>query len=414
MMTSAEVLAVAGRAFDWVGRQAVDAPGGATWCEVGAPTDDLYAGTAGVLLACAEARAAGLDVDRVAARARGRLLHLAYHPQDAQLPDDSCFSGWSGVALALIAWSRAAGDAQAGQAAGAVTAAIADRLCQADPAPDRYLDVISGDAGMLLVLLESPGLSARQAAELLADRLVAATERTQVGLQWPMHAGYPFLMPGFSHGTAGVAFALLRAGRYLGRPDLVRLAVTAAEALAALGTTPGGWALPLTCPDYPNRPPVNYGWCHGVAGTVQLFAQLELVDPRWHAVVDACLTALHGSGVPQRVYPGFWDNLARCCGTAGVGRVLLRRYDVTGQRELLEWAGRLAADVLDRRIEDAGTTTWSNTEYKRTPPDLPPEPGFMQGTAGIAAWLTGLSARMAAAAGDAPGSRPVPLGAEWF
>jgi hypothetical protein len=35
---------------------------------------------------------------------------------------------------------------------------------------------------------------------------------------------------------------------------------------------------------------------------------------------------------------------------------------------------------------------WSNTEHTATPPELPPEPGFMQGAAGIAGWLARLDA----------------------
>lgn len=35
---------------------------------------------------------------------------------------------------------------------------------------------------------------------------------------------------------------------------------------------------------------------------------------------------------------------------------------------------------------------WSNTEHTRTPAELPPEPGFMQGAAGIAGWLARLAA----------------------
>ena len=45
-----------------------------------------------------------------------------------------------------------------------------------------------------------------------------------------------------------------------------------------------------------------------------------------------------------------------------------------------------------RRRSTPDGVTWSNTEHTRTPPELPPEPGFMQGTAGIAAWLARLHA----------------------
>jgi hypothetical protein len=82
-----------------------------------------------------------------------------------------------------------------------------------------------------------------------------------------------------------------------------------------------------------------------------------------------------------------WDNLARCCGTAGVGRLLLDRYQATGDADLLVRADVLAADVISRAVFTRDGVAWSNTEHTRIPPELPPEPGFMQGAAGIAGWL---------------------------
>jgi len=150
---------------------------------------------------------------------------------------------------------------------------------------------------------------------------------------------------------------------------------------------------------------VNYGWCHGPAGTIRLFLLLSEIDPRpdWQRAIDGCLQALRDSGVPQRLYPGFWDNLARCCGTAGVGQALLERYHATGDAALLDWAAELAADLAGRVVTTPAGIAWSNTEHTRTPPDLPPEPGLMQGAAGIAGWLARLQAAQAGAA------RPVPV-----
>ena len=120
------------RAFDWIGSVAVDADGGLGWLEGGVLADDLYSGTAGVLLGCAEAAAAGLGTAQVSAGARARLLHLARHgPGVATMPDDGLFGGWAGIAVALRAWSRVAGDAAAAAAAGQVTAQIAERIVQA-------------------------------------------------------------------------------------------------------------------------------------------------------------------------------------------------------------------------------------------------------------------------------------------
>ena len=390
-----ELTDAARRALAWIGSVAVGVDGGLGWLEDGVPCDDLYSGTAGVLLGCAEAAAAGLGTAQVSAGACGRLLLLARRrPGVATMPDDGLFSGWAGVTVALRAWSRATGDAAAAEAAAQVTSQIAGRILAAPDDPARCTDVISGDAGILLALIADDSDTAVRAAHLLTGRLVEVAERGPDGLHWRMVPGWEYLMPGFSHGTAGVAYALAGAGRTLHRRDLVRAATRGADALVAAGQHPGGWAVPLTIPPRPGGLAVNYGWCHGAAGTVRLFLLLNEIDPqpKWQRAIDACLQALRDSRLPARLYPGYWDNLARCCGTAGVGQLLLDRYQATGESTLLDWAGTLAADVVGRALTTAQGITWSNTEHTRTPPELPPEPGFMQGAAGIAGWLARLHA----------------------
>jgi lantibiotic modifying enzyme len=401
-------LEAASGAFGWVGAAAVGAEGGLGWCEGGAQTDDLYCGTAGVLLGCAEATAAGLDTTRVASGARGRLLHLARDPGVAKLPDDGLFSGWAGVAVALHAWAGAAADDAAAEGAALVAAQVAGRAAAEPGGAEHYTDIISGDAGILLALLTSGSDDALPAAHVLAGRLARLAEPAPGGLHWRMTADWPYLMPGFSHGTAGCAYALAVAGRALHRRDLVDIAIRGAEALLAVGDRASGWAVPLMIPSRPDRPEVFYGWCHGPAGTARLFAALQEIDPqpRWQAAIDGCVQALRDSRLPARLYPGYWDNLGRCCGTAGVGEFLLDRYQATADTALLDWADTLAADVLARTVTTPDGVTWSNTEHTKTPPQLPPEPGLMQGTAGIAAWLARLHAlHTGTGAGPAPSGR---------
>ncbi|HWG63946.1 MAG TPA: lanthionine synthetase LanC family protein [Streptosporangiaceae bacterium] len=383
------------RAFDWIGSVAVEVDGGVGWHENGVLVDDLYSGAAGVLLGCAEATANGLDAAQVAAGARARLVHLAQRgPSVATLPDDGLFSGWAGVAVALRAWSRAGADRAAGEAATRVTTQIARRALQSSADPSRYIDVISGDAGILLALLADESDTALRAVDVLAGRLVEIAEPAPGGLHWRIAAGWASLMPGFSHGTAGVAYALAVAGRALGRPDLVDVASRGALALLSIGDHPDGWAVPVRMPPGLHGAAVSYGWCHGPAGTMRLFTLLNELDPQpqWRDAIDACLQALRDSRIPLRLYPGYWDNLARCCGTAGVGQVLLDRYQASGDMALLDWTEALAADVVDRAITTPSGVTWSNTEHTASPPELPPEPGFMQGAAGIAGWLARLHA----------------------
>lgn len=400
----------AAAAFAWVASVAGEVDGGRAWAEDGVVDDSLYIGSAGVLLACAEATVSGLGgdgLDRAARLARERVLHLVATGRGALLDDDGLFSGWAGVAVALAAWARAAGDDEAGRAANAVAETIAARTTTARV--DRNVDVISGDAGVLVGLVTVGSAAAtRRTAGVVADRLVAAAEASPDGPQWRMQPGYPILMPNFSHGTAGVAYALAVAGAALERPDLLAVAVRGAETLLAVGNTPAGWAAPLSIPGQSHRPPVSFGWCHGPSGTIKLFellARLQPSDPRWSRTVAQCYVAVRTSGLPARHTPGFWDNVARCCGTAGVGTMVLDRYQATGDPAILAWADLLATDVLDRAITTPQGVCWSNTEHTATPSELPPEPGFMIGAAGIAGWLA-----RSAALHDDPHAPAVDLG----
>ena len=382
MAARLEFADAARQGFGWVGSVAVETGVGLGWRDPEVLADDLYSGTAGVLFACAEATAAGLDPAQVGSGACARLRHLAGSGANPPtLPDDSLFSGWAGVTVALQAWSRATGDPAASDAAAQVRAQIAARLLSTPADPERYLDIIAGDAGILLALLAATSSEnlALQAAHALADRLAAAAEPTPDGPQWRYKAGWPALMPGFSHGTAGAAYALAAAGRILRRADLVDIATAGARTLLAIGDHPGGWAVPLTIPLRPGRPTVNYGWCHGPAGAARLFMLLDAIDPQptWRHAIEACLLALRDSRLPARLYPGYWDNLARCCGTAGVGQLLLDLYQATGDPALLAWSATLATDITARALPVPGGVTWSNTEHTKTPPDLPPEPGLM-------------------------------------
>ena len=140
--------AVAADAFRWVAAQAVEVPGGYAWTEYGLPCDDLYSGTAGVLMACAEASRYGVECDEAAGKALDRLVHLA--DTGTASVDGGLFGGAAGLLVALRAWADVADDARAAGAADLLVQAVCGQVFADDPA--RPYDVISGDAGTLIAL----------------------------------------------------------------------------------------------------------------------------------------------------------------------------------------------------------------------------------------------------------------------
>lgn len=49
----------------------------------------------------------------------------------------------------------------------------------------------------------------------------------------------------------------------------------------------------------------------------------------------------------------------------------------------LDFAGTLVADLQLRATVDADGARWPNVEYRNEPPELPPQPGWAHGNAGI-------------------------------
>ena len=234
--------------------------------------------------------------------------------------------------------------------------------------------------------------------------------------------GSPSRGPNYSHGTAGIGAALAVAGAALNRPDFVEAAEQGAQHLLAVGSLDDdGFIVPHTIPPARREvEPVTYTWCHGPAGTSHLFTALA------HAGVSTvgglqvtelrqrCLNSILASGVPQRLRPGFWDNDGRCCGTAGVGDVLLDAVQDCGDPAragvLMDAARRMGDALVERAIRDEDGARWRFVEYRQDPPLLPPATLWMQGATGIAAYLL----RLARVIRDGPDARIVDRPDQWW
>lgn len=282
--------------------------------------------------------------------------------------------------------------------------ACVDRLLEL--APDGWPemnDATLGTAAILAGAVDAVGAGAPRAAELAAcaaDRLLAEAEETPSGLNWlfiprrlvppdKLDQGRPVEMPNWSHGLAGIAGTLARAGVALGRPELVDAARLGAQHLVTLADPAaleaGGFAVARRIPHKPDHDEYTWNWCHGPAGTLGLFEALgdagvlEVAGESPASYVERCLHSLRTSGIPERRWPGFWDNDGRCCGTAGVGAAVLPHDR--------EFALALADDLVDRAHVEGDRAYWRFVEHRNPEPLLPPGVGWMQGAAGIAGFL---------------------------
>ncbi len=282
--------------------------------------------------------------------------------------------------------------------------ACVDRLLGLAPEgwPERN-DATLGTAAILLGALTALEAGSARGAELAAyaaDTLLAEAEETPSGLNWlfiprrhvppeRLDQGRPVEMPNWSHGLAGIAGVLARAGVALSRPDLVEAARQGAEHLVTLADpaalADGGFAVPRRIPHKADMDEYTWNWCHGPAGDLALFEALgaagvtAVAGEPPSAWVARCLRSLHSSGIPERRWPGFWDNDGRCCGTAGVAAAVLPHDRA--------FALALADDLVARAHVDGDRAYWRFTEHRNEDPLLPPGVGWMQGAAGIAGSL---------------------------
>lgn len=332
---------------------------------------DLYGGTCGVSLFLAAAgRFSGRDGYGELALAALSPLRGELRGRPERLARTMGIGGASGlgsVVYSLVRVSRLL-DApalleEARRAASLIT--------EEHIAADRSLDVISGAAGAILGLVAL--YEALPDSEVL-DRAIAcgahlADMRTASGSgprAWATFQGT--LRTGFSHGAAGVAYALLRLYEHARHPQFLEAAM---EDIAYEDTTyspeTGNWA------SYQEEDELRYmwQWCHGAPGIgLARLGGLRILDTK--QVREDVELALRGT---REVGLQPVDRL--CCGNLGRTELLLAAGERLSRPELTEAARTYAWRALTR-AERAGGFVLD--------PLLPKQvssPGFFRGTAGI-------------------------------
>jgi lantibiotic modifying enzyme len=368
----------------------------------GAERDSVYEGIGGLAPVLAEIGRYRALTGAEKALAAGIVARL-----DAMVPtrtEPSLYVGLGGDVTALKLLAPGSEQAALARLAELMTPAGWHTTLEIEPGSTAPVtDLIQGSAGVVLAAIWASGEHADGIAATGGQALLDVADETEGGLDWGIVPGARSRAPNYSHGTAGVATALAIAGAAMGRADFVAAARQGAQHLLAVGSLDeDGFIVPRTLP-YSTRDvePVTYNWCHGPAGTSQLFAALAVagVDEVGGFGVASlrqrCLDSILASGVPARLRPGFWDNDGRCCGTAGVGDVLLDAAQDCGDQaragQLLQGARTMGDALVERAIRDQSGARWRFTEHRRDPPLLPPGTAWMQGAAGIAAFLIRLA-----------------------
>jgi lantibiotic modifying enzyme len=379
MTGTAEDLAVG--ALDWLLARSVDVDGGVGWSAAEGDSEidlTVYSGTAGIAVTFLEAyRHFGDEKFARTAQRAGRALAAGIGRND----DSSLYGGVAGIAWALHTMGQQFDDAELTAAARRGLALVRDRFDG-----ERWsinFELLLGNAGIGLAALAVGDIDL---AVLAVSPYLKAAERTKHGVQWETRTDTPPRLHHVSHGTLGVALALLRVGVAADRPDFMDLALTAvADVLSRNEDGEDGFLVPHSDPQlYPDLiSRFNYGWCHGPTGDAQVFRLLQRLtgERAWRQLVDRCWHTVRRSGVPQRLSPGFWDNSGHCCGTASVLAFACDRTLEAADGD--EFGQTLVADLADRASHNAAGVTWPNHEHRTTPSRLPAQTGWAMGNAGI-------------------------------
>jgi lantibiotic modifying enzyme len=388
--TPADDLATARAAATFIRSHAVPLKDGIAWHK--SPDEpsleaDLYHGTAGPALFLLELhRATG---DRAALdEALAGAAHIAATWPDAPRDDQIGFhGGLAGHALLFAELARTARDPRLATWRGDAVARL-ERAAKPGPSGGLVLamnDVLYGNAGVALVLLALGDPKSITLATQLGDGLLGRAEPVPHGTRWLMFPGDKVELPNFSHGTAGVAYALARLYEVTRERRFLDAAIAGASYLVSIARTAGGVCLvPHAFPDGAERYYLAY--CHGPAGTSRLFHQLHRVtsDARWADWFERSVAGVLHAGLPSGRTPGFWDNVGQCCGSAAIAELMVSLHRLTGRAPYGELARALADDILARATPHAdGGLEWIHTENRAEPYWRQSYTGYMQGAAGI-------------------------------
>jgi type 2 lantibiotic biosynthesis protein LanM len=339
---------------------------------------DVYNGFPGVALFLGQL--AGLtgeqryaELARLALGEVPRLVdEIAELPADARATLSGCgaFGGLAGLAYVL---AQLAGQLDEPALPGWLEQFVA--LAGETVEHDETLDVIGGSAGCIAVMLAMPHVAgALDVARACADRLVERAEPQEHGVAWRTSMDAVEPLTGFSHGAAGIGWALLRFA-----------AATGDARCAATGREAFGYERHQYCSRLANWPDHRvldgprdadsslHAWCHGSAG-IGLARASVLAHP------PALSNGLSG---PDVEIAADLDLAVRSMLAAGPSGNHSLCHGELGNLELLTLAGRAdLADVRSRRAA-AVLDALERTGPRCGTPAAIPTPGLLAGLAGI-------------------------------
>lgn len=375
-----ESLAVQGEEnATWVGLALVDQR---NWMLVSSGLD-LYTGLPGIALFFAYLGAV-TEQERYTVLAQAAIKTVRHQVEQVKsvVTSIGAFTGWGGLIYTLthlgVLWEQPELIAEAEQ-----IAALLPNLIKSD----QQFDLIGGAAGCIASLItlhhHAPSPLTLQTAVQCGDWLLAHAQSMDWGLAWVANGFSKSPLSGFSHGAAGIAWALLKLAALTGEQRFNQVARQAIEFERTLFCQEEGNWLDRRDAEIPGQGTAQSSakfmnaWCNGAPGIglARLGCLPYLNDPQIRVEIDTALntTLAHGFG----------GNHSLCHGDLGNLEFLLQASQTLDEPQWKTQVDRLAAIILDR-INQHGWLCGVPLEVET--------PGLMTGLAGIGYELLRLAA----------------------
>ncbi|MBW4623886.1 MAG: type 2 lantipeptide synthetase LanM family protein [Cyanosarcina radialis HA8281-LM2] len=295
---------------------------------------DLYDGLPGVILFLAYlGEIVKEESYTFLARAAFKTFQAQLEQSKSWLSQVGGFSGWGGIIYTLIhlgtLWQQPELIAQAES-----FVELLPPLIDRDP----QFDIIGGTAGCLSALLNlyrlRPNPKTLEVAIQCGDRLLTHAQVMETGCGWVIPGVGAKPLAGFSHGNAGIAWALLSLAAVSGEERFRQVALEAiAYERSIFSVAASNW------PDLRefeatvrsgNQPAVSFtnAWCHGAPGIglarLQCLQYLES-DPEIRSEID--------TAIATTVDRGFGHNHSLCHGDLGNLELLLQASEMFDREE---------------------------------------------------------------------------------
>lgn len=335
---------------------------------------DLYDGLPGIILFLAYLGEIAAE-ERYTKLARAALttLQRQLERSRALITPIGAFNGWGGVIYTLTHLGKLWRQPELITEAEAVVERLAPLIEQ-----DETLDIIGGAAGCIGSLLAlykcEPSEQTLRAAIQCGNRLLALATPMEQGIGWMAKGISKQPLTGFSHGTAGIAWALLELAAVTGEKQFCKVALEAITYERSLFSPQA-----LNWPDLRefetsvragHQGQVSFitAWCHGAPG-IGLARLLCLPH-----IDDAMLRLEIQTALKTTLAQGFGKNHSLCHGDLGNLELLLQASKILDEPEWGSQVVRLAAMILDS-IHQGGWLCGIPLGVE--------SPGLMTGLAGI-------------------------------